>query len=38
MLHLSANTIVSYRYNIRTKLGLKNKKVNLRPYLQTFQS
>jgi len=38
MLHLSTNTIVSHRYNIRTKLGLKNRKVNLRSYLQTLHS
>jgi len=38
MLHLSTNTIVSHRYNIRTKLGLKSRKVNLASYLQTFQS
>jgi DNA-binding NarL/FixJ family response regulator len=37
MLHLSANTIVSHRYNIRTKLGLKNRKINLRSYLQSLQ-
>jgi DNA-binding NarL/FixJ family response regulator len=38
MLHLSTNTIVSHRYNIRTKLGLKRKKVNLRTYLQSLHS
>ena len=37
MLHLSTNTIVSHRYNIRSKLGLKNRKVNLRSYLQFLQ-
>jgi len=37
MLHLSTNTIVSHRYNIRTKLGLKNRKINLRSYLQSLQ-
>jgi len=37
MLHLSINTIVSHRYNIRTKLGLKNRKINLRSYLQSLQ-
>ncbi len=36
MLHLSTNTIVSHRYNIRTKLGLKNRKINLRTYLQSL--
>lgn len=34
LLHLSENTIVFHRYNLRTKLGLKNKKINLRSYLQ----
>jgi DNA-binding NarL/FixJ family response regulator len=38
MLHLSTNTIVSHRYNIRTKLGLKKKKINLRTYLQSLSS
>jgi PAS domain S-box-containing protein len=36
LLHLSANTIMSHRYHIRGKLGLKNKKVNLRSYLQSL--
>ncbi len=37
ILHLSTNTIISHRYNIRTKLGLKNRKINLRSYLQSLQ-
>jgi DNA-binding NarL/FixJ family response regulator len=37
ILNLSANTIVSHRYKIRSKLGLKNKKVNLRAYLRTIK-
>jgi DNA-binding NarL/FixJ family response regulator len=37
ILNLSPNTIVSHRYKIRSKLGLKNKKVNLRTYLGTIK-
>jgi len=37
ILNLSNNTIVSHRYKIRSKLGLKNKKVNLRAYLRTIK-
>lgn len=37
MLNLSTNTIISHRYKIRSKLGLKNKKVNLRAYLQSLK-
>lgn len=33
LLNLSENTILSYRYRIRSKLGLKNTKTNLRSYL-----
>ncbi len=32
ILHLSFETINSHRRNIRKKLGLKNKKINLRSY------
>ncbi|MGD8372097.1 MAG: PAS domain S-box protein [Syntrophobacterales bacterium] len=32
LLNLSENTILSYRYRIRSKLGLKNTKTNLRSY------
>ncbi|MBW1962231.1 MAG: DNA-binding response regulator [Deltaproteobacteria bacterium] len=35
-LHLSHNTIISHRYRIRTKLGLRNRDVNLQSYLQTL--
>ncbi|NOQ47299.1 MAG: hypothetical protein GQ559_11645, partial [Desulfobulbaceae bacterium] len=33
ILQLSASTIESYRNALRKKLGLRNKKVNLRTYL-----
>ena len=36
LLHVSANAITVHRYNIRRKLGLLNKKVNLRSYLQSL--
>ncbi|MGD9505467.1 MAG: helix-turn-helix transcriptional regulator [Syntrophobacteraceae bacterium] len=35
LLQLSENTIIFHRYNIRTKLDLKNKKKNLRSFLQS---
>jgi DNA-binding NarL/FixJ family response regulator len=37
ILNLSTNTIISHRYKIRSKLGLKNKKINLRAYLQSLK-
>ena len=37
LLRLSENTIVFHRYNIRSKLGLKNKKFNLRSYLKSLR-
>ena len=36
ILNLSKNTIISHRYKIRSKLGLKRKKLNLQSYLQTL--
>jgi PAS domain S-box-containing protein len=36
ILCLSKNTILFHRYNIRSKLGLKNKKVNLRTHLLSY--
>lgn len=33
MLGVSINTVVTHRYRIRSKLGIKNKRVNLRSYL-----
>jgi PAS domain S-box-containing protein len=37
ILNVSLNTIMTHRYNIRKKTRLKNKKVNLRSYLQTLE-
>ena len=36
LLNISENTLFFYRKNIRTKLGLKNKKINLRSYLKSL--
>jgi DNA-binding CsgD family transcriptional regulator len=33
LLHLSKSTILTHRHHIRVKLGLKNKKINLRSFL-----
>ena len=37
IMNLSINTVDSYRYRIRCKLGIKNKAVNLTSHLATFQ-
>ncbi len=37
VLCVSENTVSSNRFHIRKKLGLTNKKVNLRYYLQSFE-
>ena len=37
LLNMSSKTIDTHRYNIRKKIGLKNKKVNLRTFLLTFE-
>lgn len=34
---VSEGAIIYHRHNIRTKLGLNNKKINLRTYLQSLQ-
>ncbi|MBT8340392.1 MAG: response regulator [Desulfatitalea sp.] len=36
LLNLSENTVMTHRYKIRTKLGLKNRKQNMRTYLNTL--
>ncbi|MGD9975197.1 MAG: response regulator [Desulfatirhabdiaceae bacterium] len=35
-MNLSVNTVMTHRYKIRTKSGLKNKKTNLRSYFNTL--
>ena len=36
ILNLSLSTILTHRHHIRVKLGLKNKKINLRSHLSSF--
>lgn len=36
IMNLSTNTIMTHRYHIRAKLGLKNKKTHLATFLNTF--
>jgi PAS domain S-box-containing protein len=38
ILCISKNTVLFHRYNIRRKLGLKNKKINLRSHLVSYDS
>jgi len=38
ILYISRNTVLFHRYNIRHKLGLKNKKINLRSHLLSYDS
>jgi PAS domain S-box-containing protein len=38
LLCLSKNTILFHRYNIRSKLGLKNKKINMRSHLLSYDN
>jgi PAS domain S-box-containing protein len=37
LLNASENTVRSHRFRIRSKLGIKNKKINFRSYLQSIQ-
>jgi len=37
LLFLSKNTVLFHRYNIRTKLGLKGTKINLRSHLLSYE-
>jgi PAS domain S-box-containing protein len=37
ILNISLNTVITHRYNIRKKTRLRNKKMNLRSYLQTLE-
>lgn len=37
MLGVSINTVITHRYRIRCKLGLKKKRINLRAYLQEME-
>ena len=36
ILRISENTVISHRYHLRTKLGLKNRKLNIRSYLKSL--
>jgi DNA-binding CsgD family transcriptional regulator len=38
LLFLSKNTVLFHRHNIRTKLGLKKTKINLRSYLLSYDN
>ncbi|MBA4419504.1 MAG: hypothetical protein C0392_16615, partial [Syntrophus sp. (in: bacteria)] len=37
LLNVSQYTVETYRASIRNKFGIKNKKINLRSYLQSFE-
>ena len=36
LMSMSARTVETHRYNIRTKLGLKDRNINLRTYLSSL--
>jgi len=36
LLHISKNTVIFHRYNLRAKLGMKGTKMNLASYLQSL--
>jgi DNA-binding CsgD family transcriptional regulator len=38
ILNLSENTILTHRFKIRTKMGVRNKKINLASYLQSMNT
>ena len=38
LLYVSTNTVLTHRYHLRTKLGLKNKKINMRTYLKSLET
>jgi DNA-binding NarL/FixJ family response regulator len=37
ILGISLNTVMTHRYRLRTKLGLKREKINLRSYLKSIE-
>ncbi|OGL46745.1 MAG: hypothetical protein A2161_18345 [Candidatus Schekmanbacteria bacterium RBG_13_48_7] len=37
IMHVSLNTVLTHRFNLRSKLGIKNKKINLYSYLNSFK-
>jgi DNA-binding CsgD family transcriptional regulator len=38
MLNMSIRTVETHRYNIRTKLGLKNSSINLSTYISSLDT
>lgn len=37
IMNVSVNTVLTHRYHIRQKTGLKHSKVNLQSYLKTLE-